>query len=453
MSLSRREFLRLSCCSAAAAAFMSRVPNFGLMNAHVIAASDYKALVCIFLYGGNDGNNLIVPLDSQEYANYARLRRGLAIPQGSLLPVQPLSYKTAYGLHPQLRFQELWSARKVAIVANCGLLVQPTSRTQFVDNSVPLPVNLYSHVDQQNQSQGLQPSAATRTGWAGRIADGLQTLNSGQGFPAITSTGGTSILCQGFHTRPATVTPGYASGFTNLSGDSSAEARALAMQQLLSFDSGVVLVQAAKDIYKQAFSDSKILAGALANSIPFATSFPTTVLGQQLLQVARIIQARAALGLSRQIFFCALGNFDTHSNQLDQQSDLVGQLSTALVAFHAAMGEMGVEESVTTFTLTEFGRSLQMNSGLGSDHGWGNHHVVIGGAVKGGDIYGKMPVLDFAGPDDASDDGRWIPSTSLDQYGSTLASWFGVSDVDLPSIFPNLKNFPATTVGFMQKPT
>lgn len=449
MSLSRREFVKIGCCSAAAA-FISGVPNLGLLNAYAQTAGDYRALVCVFLLGGNDGNNLIIPYDDAGYANYARLRSGLALQQGSLLPVLTATTKEQFGLHPQMgAFQQLWQAGKLAVIANCGLLVQPLTRTQYISQSAPVPLNLFSHEDQQNQFQGFLPLAGTRSGWGGRTADKLQAVNAGSQFPSVTSVAGTSIYCLGLQTRPATVIPGATSGFEGLSGDATADARSSAMQQILAFDSGVSLVQAAANTTKQAFNDSRILANALSSGPGFQTTFPATALGQQLLQVAKIVQARSAIGLSRQIFFCALSGFDTHTSQLGTQDSLFSVLAPAVKAFYDATTEMGVEKKVTTFTLSEFGRTLQEASGAGSDHAWGNHHIVIGGAVKGGDIYGKMPVQALGGPDDATSEGRWIPTTALDQFGATLASWFGVQPGDLASIFPNIQNFSQTNLGFL----
>jgi len=224
------------------------------------------------------------------------------------------------------------------------------------------------------------------------------------------------------------------------------------MQQLLTFDTGVTLIQADSQITSRAFLYSQLLSSALTGLPALSTVFPATSLGGQLKQVAQIIQARTALGLKRQIFFCSLGGFDTHSSQgtlTGAQPNLLIQVSKAMSAFYAATQELGVATSVTTFTLSDFGRTLQNNTNGGSDHAWGNHQLIMGGSVKGGDMYGTFPTLALAGPDDAGSNGRWLPSTSLDQYGATLASWFGVAATDLPTVFPNLNNFTVKNLGFI----
>jgi uncharacterized protein (DUF1501 family) len=219
---------------------------------------------------------------------------------------------------------------------------------------------------------------------------------------------------------------------------------------LLTLDSGLSLVQATSGITSHAQDYVKLLNSALANATKLATTFPTTSIGNQLSQVAQIIGIRSALGLKRQIFFVSLGGFDTHTGQTPTQQNLFGQVGPALGAFDGALRELGVSSNVTTFTMSDFARTFQPNaSGNGSDHGWGNHQVMFGGAVKGGDIYGTFPTLALGGPDDVSTNGRWIPTTSIDQYGATLASWFGVADTDLPFVFPNLNNFATKKLAFI----
>jgi uncharacterized protein (DUF1501 family) len=217
----------------------------------------------------------------------------------------------------------------------------------------------------------------------------------------------------------------------------------------LTFDNGLSLIQSASKVTSNAINDGKTLATALASNKTLATPFPTSSLGNQLKQVANIIQARSALGLARQIFFVSIGGFDTHSNQLPQQLSLLRDLSQSMNAFSNATVEMGVDSNVATFTLSDFSRTLQPDSTAGTDHAWGSHHMVMGAAVKGQDFYGSFPTLALGGPDDATGQGRWIPTTSLDQYGATLAKWFGVPAQDLPSIFPNLVNFQTQTLNFI----
>jgi uncharacterized protein (DUF1501 family) len=228
-----------------------------------------------------------------------------------------------------------------------------------------------------------------------------------------------------------------------------ASARLAAFQQVLTFDTGISLVQSSSAIASQAIKESALLASALGGAATLQTQFPTTGIGAQLEQVAQIIQARGALGLQRQIFFCSLGGFDTHSNQLPAQDSLLAQLNAAMTAFYNATVELGLAQQVTSFTLSDFSRTFQPGSNGGSDHGWGGHHMIMGGAVAGGDVYGQFPQLALGGPSDAGSNGRWIPTISVDQYGGTLAQWFGVASADLPSIFPNIASFPTPTLAFL----
>jgi uncharacterized protein (DUF1501 family) len=223
----------------------------------------------------------------------------------------------------------------------------------------------------------------------------------------------------------------------------------LALQQLLTLDTGAALVQQASTNMQQGMSNSATLKQALSGAKALTTTFPTSALGSQLRQIAQIIQIRGELGMNRQIFFCSLGGFDTHSGQLNIQDTLLAELDAALAAFVTATQELGVENNVTTFTESDFSRTMQPNSNGGTDHAWGSHHLVTGGAVQGGDVYGKFPELALGGPNDAGTAGRWIPTTALDQYGATLASWFGVASGDLSYVFPNLANFPSANVGFL----
>jgi len=429
--------------------------RFGLMNALAQAPTDYKALVCTFLFGGNDGNNLIVPLDSQTYQTYLTLRGstaagGLALPQSSLLPVTARTGNAAYGFHEQLPLvQALFSAGRLAVVANVGVLFQPLTRAEYRGKSKPIPANLFSHSDQQQQWQTSFPNGFGITGWGGRTADAVQAINLGAMFPPVTSMVGAAIFSTGGRTQPFAIVPGTTPGLQGFDASAPSTARLQSLQELLTFDTGLSLVQATRSITGRALQQSKVLSDALAGAPALVTAFPTTSIGAQLQQVARIIQVRAALGLKRQIFFCSMGGFDTHTNQIPDQEQLFSQLAPALKAFYDTTLELGVSSSVTPFTLSEFGRTFQPASGAGSDHGWGSHQLVVGDAVRGGDIYGRFPTFALGGPDDASNNGRWIPTSSLDQYGATLARWFGVSDADLSAIFPNLANFPTANLGFL----
>ena len=447
----RRDFMRLACCSAATASIVSGLSKFGLVSALAQGTTDYKALVCIFLFGGNDANNMIVPIDSAGYLNYQGIRANLALAQGSLLPMQ-FGGQANFGLHPSApELQALFNTSKsLAVLANVGTLVQPTTRQNY-QKYQNLPQNLFSHSDQQNQWQTTQLSGMPNAGWAGKVADKIAPAFNGSAlFPPILSVAGNTIFSTGDVTRPFTISAGSTPGAQGFDSSAAAQARFLALQQLLTFDTGVSLVQAASTVTGQAIQEGVVLANALKNIPAIQTVFPAkSGIASQLKQVAQVIAARSALSINRQIFFCSIGGFDTHSDQLGTQAALLTQLSQGMSAFYQATQELGVANNVTTFTLSEFSRTLQPGSNAGTDHAWGGHQLILGGAVKGNSIYGTFPTLALSGPDDTGSNGRWIPSTSVDQYAATLASWFGVTSTDLPSIFPNLANFTSATLGFL----
>jgi uncharacterized protein (DUF1501 family) len=442
--------MRLACCSAATASIVGGLSKFGLVSA-LAGGTDYKALVCIFYFGGNDSNNFIMPIDTAGYANYQTVRANLAIPQGSILPLQTGS-SANFGLHPNLpELQGLFNNQKsLAVLANVGTLVQPTTRAQYQQYQ-NLPQNLFSHSDQQDQWQTTQLSGLPNSGWAGKVADKLNpTYNSGASFPPILSVAGSPIFCTGDVTRPFSMNPGSTPGVQGFDSSAAGQARFQALQQLLTFDTGLSLVQAASSVTGQAIQEGVVLSNALKNIPAIQTVFPASNgLAAQLKQVAQVIAARSALGVNRQIFFCSQGGFDTHSNQLPTQVGLYSQVSPAIAAFYQATQELGVANNVTTFTLSEFARTFQPGSNGGTDHAWGGHQIIVGGAVQGNKLYGTWPTLTPGGPDDTGSNGRWIPTTSVDQYAATLASWFGVAASDLPSIFPNLANFQTSNLGFL----
>ena len=447
--VSRRNFLKTSCCTAAAGVAAASFGRLGLVNAMAQTGTDYKALVCVFLFGGNDANNLIVPLGSSDYANYAAIRAGLAIPQGQLLPVMPKSLTEPYGFHPRLaEVQRLFNQGQLALLANAGTLVQPTTRDQYLQGQTALPQNLYSHADQQQQMQTATLNTFGQVGWGGKLADKIQSIYGGN-FPVLISLAGSNVFAEGLVVRAVESSGDPTKPLSGFYGSDQDNARFAALQSLLTFDTGLSLIQSASTITSNAIQDGKALAAALAQGAGIKTQFPNSYLGGQLQQVAQIIQVRAALGLPRQIFFVSSNGFDTHSDQLNQQNNLYQDLSQSMNAFYQATAEIGVAQNVTAFTLSDFGRTFLPDSTSGTDHAWGSHHLIIGGAVAGGDFYGTFPTQVLSGPDDATGEGRWIPSTSLDQYGATLAQWFGVQAADLPTIFPNLPNFPSPTLNFV----
>src|ERR1043166_8224832 len=479
MPLTRRQFLCRSFGAFGAAALA--MERFGLLNAFA-QSTDYRALVCIFLFGGNDSGNVVIPYD--DYATYATARQasGIAIPQSSLLQISPASIASRFGLHPSLPgLYDLWNLGKLAVVCNIGPLVQPTTRSSYINGTVRLPSNLFSHSDQQNEwqtsianSQGIQVGG----GWGGRIADKTGPMN-GTTFPPITSVAGTPVFVAGNVEQPLAIAPAPTAlntalrldGFPNPPDN---DARYLAMAQLLQQDQKLTLIRGGSRITTEALAVEKAIRLAGDPLVPPFPLSPRTSLGNQLEQVAKMISyctsagGKAALGMSRQIFFCSLGGFDTHSAQVTSaaspttgtHANLLAQVSGAMKAFYDATVSLGVASQVTTFTLSDFARTFVPNGNLGTDHAWGSHHFVMGGSVLGGNFYGVrgsngtvFPTLTANGPDDTdqggSARGRWIPTTAVDQYGATLASWFGVSNADLPAVFPNIGSFGTANLGFV----
>jgi uncharacterized protein (DUF1501 family) len=453
---SRRDFLRDTLRSATALGAASAFAKFGEMNALAQApAGGYQALVCIYLQGGNDGHNTVIPVATaqQNYSLYQQTRQGLALSQGSLLSV--MNGNDTYGLHPSLvELRSLYNSGKAAILANVGNLVTPTDRSAYLaNNPKTLPTSLFSHTDQTSQWQSAIPNSIASSGWGGRIADYMQSANSSAIFPPISTTSTCGLFCTGQQTYPASVPPPNAgtapTGMATLTGLNYAPSTAVGMQQLLTFDNGLQLVQAGNSSLSRGNNYATTLTGLLQSS-KITTAFPSSnPLAAQLQTVANVMAVRSQLGLTRQIFFCQLGSFDTHGSQKATQQALLQQLSQAVLAFHTATQELGIEQNVTTFTASEFGRTLSPSGSDGSDHAWGNHHFIIGGGVKGGQFYGNFPSLVLGSSNDANMRGTLIPTTGISQYGATLAQWFGVPAASLASIFPNLANFNSSNLGFL----
>lgn len=511
MKQNRRDFLVKSSCALTMVALATQARHFGLMSAMAqsfadanedLAPTDYRALVCVYLSGGNDGNNMVIPNHNSttggisNYAAYnaARGTQGLAIAQTDLLSINvPRVGGLAYGLHKNLGtmvgrtdiadtngnlggtrnagIYDLWAAGKFAVVPNVGNLVAPMTRAQYQANTVQRPYQLFSHSDQTEQQQTAQSARRAFTGWGGRVADARDIPdNPGALVPMITSISGSQLFTNGQVTSPLTL-PSGSTPLANalvLQGygtDSISVARRTGLNGLRTVDTSQRVIAAASHITDQAVSASVALS---ANPQEVTVIFPTTGIGNQLKQVARIIKKRTDLSIKRQIFFVSIGGFDTHTGQVSGiaqgQNALFIQLGQALRAFYDEMTAQAISDGVTTFTISDFGRTLipaGTGTGIvGSDHAWGNHAFVMGGAVRGGDFYGvnssngtPFPTLTAGGPDDTDGGtaprGRWIPTTSVDQYAATLSKWYGLPDTQQATVFPNIGNYSVANLGFM----
>jgi len=446
-SLSRRNLLRLGLGSAALASLPGR--TFAQAVAQPAPFNDYKALVCVFLFGGNDSYNMVVPRSNAEYNVYAASRQNLAIPQANLLPINPLNPDGAqYGLHPSMAaMQTLFEAGQAAFVVNTGPLIEPTTKTQYQNQAVALPPQLFSHNDQQDQWLTLKGQTVSGTGWAGRIADLLRDNVAGQQLALNASLFGNTIFQAGANTVAYTMGPTGPLPFTGFADTGIGLEQRLAFERIISANYDSIYERGFADVQQRAVATADLVTNAIANAPTLNTVFPAGQLGTQLQTVARLIAVRDRLSLERQVYFVATGGFDTHDDQEQLQPGLIGGISDAIAAFYDATVELGVANSVTTFTQSDFGRTLTSN-GDGTDHAWGGIQLVVGGAVVGRTLYGTYPLLSIGGPDDVGG-GRMIPTTSADQYAATLARWFDVDPMDLATVAPNIGNFTTQDLGFL----
>jgi len=446
--LTRRRFLRALSTGGALYAF-GRTPGTVMAQAAGLDGfADYKALVCVFLTGGNDSWSMLVPRSDAEYAAYAASRQNLAIARDRLLPIDPLDTDgSQYGVHPSMPgVQSLFESGRCAVVANVGPLIEPVTKEQYQQGTARLPPQLFSHNDQQDQWHSLRGNLSLRTGWAGRIADLLAAATSGQQLGLNVSLNGTTLFQAGEVASPY-VMGATGSAFTGFSGSSRNLARRAAFERIIDSDQPDVYGRAFAEVQRRAVQYANLVNNALAAAPVLTTAFPGSALGTQLKTVARMIGARDWLGMSRQIFFVATGGFDTHDAQLANQPGLLDDVSSSLLAFYRATVELGVASRVTTFTHSDFGRTLTSN-GDGSDHAWGGVQLVIGDSVKGRTFYGRYPLLEIGSAEDVGG-GRMIPELSSDQYAATLARWFGVEPGLLTQVAPHLGNFAQQDLGFM----
>ena len=452
--LARRAFLRRAGQLGMAGIAAPWAINLATMGeAAAFSASDYKALVCVFLYGGNDYGNTVLPFDNTNYARYAAIRTGIATPQASLAataltPTTPLAGGMQLALAPQMTaLKALFDTGKLAVQLNVGPLIQPTTLAQYNAKSVPLPPKLFSHNDQQSVWQSSQPEGST-TGWGGKLGDLALSNNGNAVFSCISVTGNAVYLAGQTAVQYQVSTSGAVpiNGVkSNLYGSSACSA---ALNSLITQPSSQTLENELNKITSRSISAEGQVTSALAGSATLATSFPAgNSLASQLQTVAKLIAARNTLGARRQVFMVSLGGFDLHDNLPTQHPGLLTNVSEALAAFYNATMELGVSNSVTAFTASDFGRTLSSN-GDGSDHGWGSHHFVLGGAVNGRNFYGQAPAIAVNGTDDVGQ-GRLLPTTSVDQFAATLATWFGVSASELPLVVPNIRNYSLKNIGFV----
>ena len=482
--ITRRDFIRRAACAAVGTVAMtSAIRDLRFMNAAVAQSNitDYKALVCIFLQGGNDSNNLIIPTLASQYANYAAIRTPvLAIPQSAVLPVTSLDGDgNTYGLHPSCpELQTLFGEGKLAFLFNTGTLVYPITRAQYLAKTTATPPQLFSHADQQTQWQTSIPDQPPTTGWGGRCADLLNSVQPDAPISMMVSLAGANTFEIGNIVTQYSVSTSGAVSLTlpsTPSGGANAN-RLPALMNLLGLPYTNLQSQAYAGVVDQTIHTAALLNGALSTA-PWTVPFPTKItppeggtsftstLSPQLQMVARLIQAGSTslanngFGMKRQIFFCQIGGYDLHTGQTDYSNNnpnnvligahtnLLAELSQSMLAFQRAMEQINLSDAVTSFTASDFGRTFPSN-GEGSDHGWGSHHLILGGAVNGQRTYGQFPTLTINGPNDTST-GRWIPTTAIDQYFATLATWFGVDSSNLTTVFPNIGRFASPNLGFI----
>ena len=458
---SRRQFMKTASYAAmsgmTASPMMHSMRALAAMTSHTAAAStDYRALICVYLQGGNDGHGTLIATDSDSFAAFTQARsgaEGLAYPLSSLLPIEPTTPQSGrtFALNPNLiGVQNLFSQGRAALVANTGTLIEPVTKSQWNAGTATLPRSLFSHFDQTNAWEAIAADGANR-GWGGRMADLFESMNSNTSFTCI-STSGTSLFLSGqtaFQLRVSAAGALASNGIANpLFGSAQGSA---ALQSIISADDANLFEKEYAVIVRRSLAAQAALASAMAPAGPTGVPNPPQFLdpatgmladnqlATSLQTVARVIAGRSALGVTRQVFFVQLGGFDTHDTQAKRLSTLLSQMGSAFEYFDQLMITAGLSNQVTTFTVSDFGRTLTANSD-GTDHGWGSHHIVFGGGVAGQNIYGEYPVV---GANQANDvgQGRLIPTTAVEQYGGTLGRWMGLSDSQIREVFPNFANF------------
>lgn len=444
--MTRRSFLTHSCSLGVASTTMaSTLLQLGLSRtAAAQSATGYRALVCILLAGGNDSYNMLVPADNDQFAEYQDIRADLALEQNSLLVLPGTTANgRSYGVHPGMpELRSLFASGDAAMIANVGTLLEAFDADAVESGTAKLPLGLFSHADQINQWQTAVPDGRIAQGWGGRIADLMQDVNVRNGVSMNISLSGSNVFQSGNQVGEYSI-EAAGDGAPGLNAyDDGTDFGALKkrmVDDLLAVQQQHILRREYSQRLRDAIDAQAVFVDALQTSPALNTTFSPGYFSQSLRQIARVIGARDALGASRQTFFVTVGGWDHHDDVLDNQANMLPAISAGLQEFRNALVELNVFDQVTTFTTSDFGRTLTSN-GKGSDHGWGGHHIVMGGAVNGGSIYGDYPILS---PSSQLDVGRGVyaPTTSVDEYFAELATWFGVSASELDQVLPNVRSF------------
>jgi len=402
----------------------------------------YKAMVCVLLEGGSDSFNMLIPRGNTEYNEYATTRSNLAIPQNELLSINPLNNDgKLYGLHPQMpEIKNLFNNGQLSFISNVGTLVEPISKTEFWDGSVPVPLGLFSHADQIQQWQSGRPFERTPIGWGGRISDLMSPLNTNQTIPMSVSLSGNNVYQHGVDTIEFAINQDGSAGIVGYDNDwAYNEIRSLALDAMFNQPHNDPYKSTYVSTLKNANNAGIEFSQAIENVGEFTTEFSDNELSQKFKMIAKTIAAREDMGFEKQIFFIRFSGWDHHDDVLNQMDIMLPELSLALGEFNSVMNEIGTDNDVTTFTISDFGRTLTSN-GNGSDHAWGGNAMVMGGAVNGQKRFGDFPSLQLGNPIDVGD-GVLIPQISTDEYLAEIAMWFGVENDDISNIFPNLSTF------------
>ena len=460
----RRRFLGTASCAAiGSTTFFSTLFNLGMANEaagrsaknSLNPSNDYKALVCILLAGGNDSFNMLVPTSNTAYNAYSNTRSNQALAQNSLLGLSHLAGgMPSLGVHPSMpEVQSMYNSGRLAFISNVGTLVEPTTKTQFENGGVTLPLGLFSHADQIQQWQTSVPQTRSSSGWGGRMADILQSMNNNQNISMNISLSGRNFFQSGNQSSEYTINPtGTGSiGIEGYNGDDMIDMiRTTAVDNLLEDQYVDIFKKTYADVTRNAQSSHQQFSSAIGG-VNLSTTFSTSRLSQSMQMVAKTIAARNTLDVCRQTFFITFGGWDHHDELLNNQAGMLTVVSKALNEFNNAMNELGMANNVTTFTISDFARTLTSN-GNGTDHAWGGNVMVMGGKVNGGRVYGEYPSLALNSSLDVGN-GVLIPTLSTDEYFAELAQWYGVSNSDINNIFPNLMNFYSANgqppIGFM----